>query len=144
MKLPDISTLYKNIVRDSDNRGSILSIVDYNVANVSIISCNAGSIRSNHYHKKDFHFMYVLEGEINYFYKNLTDKKVSYISVLKGDTIFTPCLEIHATHFPLDTKLIVSSGFPRDQKTYEKDTVRIPFINNDNIGEMITLHKTEL
>ena len=141
MKLPEISTLYKNVIRDSDNRGSILSIVDTSVSNVSIISCNAGSIRSNHYHKKDFHFMYILEGEINYFYKNLNDGNVNYINILKGDTIFTPCLEIHATHFPLDTKLIVSSGFPRDQKTYEEDTVRVPFINPDNLDEMIDLFK---
>ena len=141
MKLPEISTLYKNVIRDSDNRGSILSIVDTSVSNVSIISCNAGSIRSNHYHKKDFHFMYILKGEINYFYKNLNDGNVNYINILKGDTIFTPCLEIHATHFPLDTKLIVSSGFPRDQKTYEEDTVRVPFINPDNLDEMIDLFK---
>jgi len=141
MKLPEISTLYKNVIRDSDNRGSILSIVDTSVSNVSIISCNAGSIRSNHYHKKDFHFMYILKGEINYFYKNLNDGNVNYINILKGDTIFTPCLELHATHFPLDTKLIVSSGFPRDQKTYEEDTVRVPFINPDNLDEMIDLFK---
>ena len=141
MELPIVSKLYKNITRDSDNRGDILSIVDYKVSNVSIISCNADSIRSNHYHKKDFHFMYILEGEINYFYKNLNDGNVNYINILKGDTIFTPCLEIHATHFPLDTKLIVSSGFPRDQKTYEEDTVRVPFINPDNLDEMIDLFK---
>ena len=141
MKLPEISTLYKNVIRDSDNRGSILSIVDTSVSNVSIISCNAGSIRSNHYHKKDFHFMYILKGEINYFYKNLNDGNVNYINILKGDTIFTPCLELHATHFPLDTKLIVSSGFPRDQKTYEEDTVRVPFINPNNLDEMIDLFK---
>jgi oxalate decarboxylase/phosphoglucose isomerase-like protein (cupin superfamily) len=141
MKLPDISTLYKNIIRDSDNRGSILSIVDYNVANVSIISCNAGSIRSNHYHKKDYHFMYVLKGEINYFYKSLNDEIIHYIKVSEGDTIFTPCLEIHATHFPLNTKLIVSSGFPRDQNTYEADTVRVPFINSENVNEMLALHR---
>ena len=140
MNLPKISTLYQNVIRDSDARGTILSIVDSAVCNVSIISCHAGSIRSNHYHKKDFHFMYILEGEINYFYRNLNDDNINYIKVLKGDTIFTPCLEIHATHFPLDTKLIVSSGFPRDQKTYEADTVRVTFINSENIHEMIVKH----
>ena len=35
------------------------------------------------------------------------------------------------------TKLIVSSGFPRDQKTYENDTVRVDFLNNDNIDEFL-------
>ena len=54
MKLPIESKLFKNEIRDEDKRGEILSIVDYNISNVSIITCNEGTIRSNHYHKKDF------------------------------------------------------------------------------------------
>ena len=77
--------------------------------------------------------MYVLEGEIDYFYKSLNDNIVKYLKVLKGETIFTPNLEIHATYFPIYTRLVVSSGFPRDQKTYEEDTVRVSFINNENV-----------
>ena len=81
--------------------------------------------------------MYVLEGKIDYFYKTINDDRVNYIEVLKGNNIFTPNLEIHATYFPVPTKLIVSSGFPRDQKTYEKDTVRVDFLNKDNIKEFL-------
>ena len=76
--------------------------------------------------------MYVLEGKIDYFYKNLSDEYVNYIAVNPGENIFTPNREIHATYFPVETKLIVSSGFPRDQKTYEEDTVRVKFLNHDN------------
>ena len=121
------------IERSNDNRGSILSIVDHQVLNVSIIESQKNTIRSNHYHKKDFHFMYVLEGEIDYFYKSLENEKVKYLKVSQGNTIFTPNLEIHATYFPVNTKLVVSSGFARDKKTYEEDTVRIEFINDGNI-----------
>ncbi len=121
------------IERSNDNRGSILSIVDHQVLNVSIIESQKNTIRSNHYHKKDFHFMYVLEGEIDYFYKSLENEKVKYLKVSKGNTIFTPNLEIHATYFPVNTKLVVSSGFARDKKTYEEDTVRIEFINDGNL-----------
>ena len=135
--LPTISKLFSNSKRDSDTRGEILSIVDAKIQNVSIITSNANIIRSNHYHKKDFHFMYVLEGKIDYFYKKINDDRVNYIEVLKGNNIFTPNLEIHATYFPVPTKLIVSSGFPRDQKTYEKDTVRVDFLNKDNIEEFL-------
>jgi hypothetical protein len=135
--LPTISKLFSNSKRDSDSRGEILSIVDAKIQNVSIITSNANIIRSNHYHKKDFHFMYVLEGKIDYFYKTINDDTVNYIEVLKGNNIFTPNLEIHATYFPVPTKLIVSSGFPRDQKTYEKDTVRVDFLNKDNIKEFL-------
>ena len=121
------------IERSNDNRGSILSIVDHQVLNVSIIESQKNTIRSNHYHKKDFHFMYVLEGEIDYFYKSLENEKVKYLKVSQGNTIFTPNLEIHATYFPVNTKLVVSSGFARDKETYEEDTVRIEFINDGNL-----------
>jgi len=137
MITPTKSRLFKSITRDNDRRGSIISIVDDVVQNVSLITCNAGSIRSNHYHKKDFHYMYVLEGEIDYFYKELNNDVVHYFKVKKNDIIFTPKNEIHATFFPLNTKLIVSSMLPRDQETYEKDTVRVEFINNNNLQTML-------
>ena len=137
MITPTKSRLFKSITRDNDIRGSIISIVDDVVQNVSLITCNAGSIRSNHYHKKDFHYMYVLEGEIDYFYKELNNDVVRYFKVKKNDIIFTPKNEIHATFFPLNTKLIVSSMLPRDQETYEKDTVRVEFINNNNLQTML-------
>ena len=139
-KLPDSSKLFSNIERDSDERGGILSIVDTTIQNVSIIECNPKSIRSNHYHKNDYHFMYVLDGEIDYFFKTFNDHNIKYIKVKKGDTIFTPKLEVHATYFQKKTRLIVSSGLPRDQETYEKDTVRVPFVNFNNLDKFINLY----
>ena len=105
--------------------------------NVSIITCNPGAIRSNHYHLKDFHFMYVLEGEIDYFYKERDTGEIKYIKVREGDNIFTPDNEIHATYFPVKTRLIVSSKLPRDQESYERDTVRVTFVTKDNLQEML-------
>ena len=137
MTLPRHSTLFKNVQRDADERGDILSIVDQPVQNVSIITCKSGSIRSNHYHHTDFHFMYVLEGEIDYFYKDVDTGELKYLKVREGDNIFTPDTELHATYFPVDTRLIVSSKFPRDQETYEKDTVREALITQDNIDELL-------
>ena len=135
MELPKKSKLFKNIIRSKDKRGDIISIVDHEVSNVSIITCNSNSIRSNHYHLKDFHFMYVLEGKIDYFFKDIDNKKdnTSYIEVNVGETIFTPNLEIHCTYFPIKTTLIVSSCYPRDQVTYEKDTVRVDYIDHNNL-----------
>lgn len=137
MILPRKSTLFKNIQRNLDERGDILSIVDQPISNVSIITCNAGSIRSNHYHHSDFHFMYVLEGEIDYFFRDIEGDEINYIKVKTGDNIFTPDNEIHATYFPVKTRLIVSSKFPRDKDTYEKDTVRVSLIDKENIESML-------
>jgi quercetin dioxygenase-like cupin family protein len=140
MELPRTTTLFPNVQRDADVRGNILSIVDTPVMNVSIITCNAGAIRSNHYHRRDFHFMYVLEGQIDYFYKERDTEKVGYFKVVEGDNIFTPDNEIHATYFPVKTRLIVTSKLPRDQESYERDTVRVHFIDKGNLEAMLVRH----
>lgn len=137
MAVPTKSTLISNIERDADARGGIVSIVDETAQNVSIITCNPGAVRSNHYHLTDWHYMYVLEGAIDYFFKDVTGEDVSYLRVNAGDNIFTPPMEIHATYFPVKTVLIVTSKNPRDQETYEKDTVRVNFVTAENIEEML-------
>ncbi len=127
----------KTVLRDKDIRGSILSICDIPCKNVSIINCKKNTIRSNHIHKKDYHIMYVLDGEIDYFYKRLNSNKTNYLKIKKHELIFTPPNEIHATYFPKNTTLIVSSKNPRDKKTYENDTTRVHFITKKNVIKMI-------
>ena len=120
----------KNIIRSSDSRGSILSIVDEKVTNVSIITCLPKTIRSNHSHKKDWHYMYVLEGVMEYFF--VSKNKTFFMKINKGENVFTPPKELHATYFPVKTVLLVSSKNPRDKKTYEQDTVREKLIELKN------------
>lgn len=81
--------------------------------------------------------MYVLNGEIDYFFKKINGKKINYIKVKKNDLIYTPPMEIHSTYFQKNTTLIVSSKNPRDQATYEKDTVRVEMITNKNIKHLL-------
>ena len=128
------STKIKNITRSKDQRGSILSIVDEQVKNVSIINCLPKTIRSNHSHKKDWHYMYVLEGVMEYFF--VIKNKTYFMKIKKGENVFTPPRELHATYFPLKTVLLVSSKNPRDRKTYEKDTVREELIDLKNYKSM--------
>ena len=49
-------------------------------------------------------------------------------------------MEIHACYFPSETRLIVSSKNPRDQETYEADTVRVELINDENIDFMLATY----
>ena len=138
--ISDTTIIVPNTSRSKDPRGQILSIVDDKISNVSIITCVPGSIRSNHYHLKDFHYMYVLEGEIDYFFKKIESDQIEYFKVKKGESIFTPPKEIHATYFPIKTTLIVSSLNSRDQETYEKDTVRVEFVNENNITNLLKIY----
>ena len=77
--------------------------------------------------------MYVLNGEVDYFYKSLKSKKIKYLKIKQNESVFTPPKEIHATFFPKNTTLIVCSKNHRDKLTYERDTVRVEIINKKNI-----------
>ena len=116
-----------------DVRGSIQPLVDTNMKSSVLITSNEGSVRANHYHKTDWHFIYVLEGSFEYYFKNTnTQDKITKKIVNKNDLLFTGPLVDHAMFYTEETKILVLSKNPRDQKTYEEDTVRIDFMNNDN------------
>lgn len=134
MALPKKSKKIKKIHRSLDKRGSIVSLIDFKVNNISIITSNSKSIRSNHYHKKDWHFMYVLEGKMNYYFKR--NNKVFLIKLRKKDLIYTPPKEIHATYFPMKTVILVASKNKRSKKIYEQDTVRVNFLTYKNMQKI--------
>jgi len=121
----------KKLIRNKDRRGTIVSVVEEKTNNISIINCNSKTIRSNHLHKKDWHFMYILNGIMEYFFIN--ENKIFFMKLKKGDVVFTPPKEIHATYFPVKTVLLVASKNKRDQTTYEKDTIRKKFVDFKNL-----------
>ena len=116
-----------------DDRGYIKSIINQPSTNTSIIMCNPGSVRANHYHIRDWHYMYVLEGSMDYFFFDNLSKEVCFLSLEKDQIVYTPPKEVHATFFSEQTKLIVISYLARDETSYEADTRRVKFINLDNM-----------
>ena len=59
-----------------DKRGSIQPLVDLMMKSAVMINSKAGSLRANHYHKTDWHYCYVISGQIQYFYKNVNSNKM--------------------------------------------------------------------
>ena len=116
-----------------DDRGYIKSIINQPSTNTSIIMCNPGSVRANHYHIRDWHYMYVLEGSMDYFFFDNLSKEVCFLSLQKDQIVYTPPKEVHATFFSEQTKLIVISYLARDETSYEADTRRVKFINLENM-----------
>ena len=99
----------------------------------SLIVSKANTWRANHYHKNDWHFIYVLKGSFEYYFKKTnSDEKIKKKIVKKGELLFTGPVVDHAMFYIEETEIIVLSKNPRDQKTYEEDTVRIDFMNNEN------------
>jgi len=118
----------------SDDRGSIQSLVNFPMKNLSLISSKKGTVRSNHYHLTDWHYMYVLSGSFNYYYRPTnSNEDLKSVTVVAGEMIFTPPMEDHATVFIEDCDLLAMSRNPRDQETYEEDVRRVILIDPDSI-----------
>ena len=118
----------------SDDRGVIQSLVNFPMKNLSLITSKKGAVRSNHYHLTDWHYMYVLSGSFDYYYRPTNShEKLQCVRVKTGDMIFTPPMEDHATVFIEDCDLLAISRNPRDQLTYEEDVRRVILIDPDNI-----------
>lgn len=117
-----------------DERGAIQSLVNFPMKNLSLISSKAGTVRSNHYHVTDWHYMYVLSGTFDYYYRPTgSTEKPETIRLSVGEMVFTPPMEDHATVFLEDTQLIVTSRNPRDQESYESDVVRVVLVDPKNL-----------
>ena len=117
-----------------DDRGSIQSLVNFPMKNISLISSKKGSVRSNHYHLTDWHYMYVLSGSFDYYYRPTnSNEELKCTRVKAGEMIFTPPMEDHATIFLEDCKLLAMSRNPRDQKAYESDVRRVTLIGPENL-----------
>lgn len=126
------STLVELEPAHADARGSIQPLVNFPMKNLSLITSAKGTVRSNHYHKTDWHFMYVLSGSFDYYFRPANSgQKPNVIRFGPGQMVFTPPMEDHATVFLADTTLIVSSRNPRDQQYYESDVVRVELVRAD-------------
>lgn len=135
---PDDPTvpLPPNFANEAGNIENLLFLEGYyvQIASVALISSVAGAIRSNHFHRTDWHFMYVVEGRMDYFWrphKKKTSKEPNPLNVkvfLGGEMMFTPPMVEHATYFKEPTKIITFSRNIRKHKGHEADLVRVKLI----------------
>lgn len=112
-----------------DARGEIIPLVDAEMKSCVLITSKKGTVRANHYHKTDWHYCYVLEGEIEYHWRPVDTKEPAKKKIIKkGELFYTgPMLE-HAMVFLTDTVFLTLGGNPRDQYHYEQDLVRVPLV----------------
>lgn len=109
-----------------DPRGSIQPLVDTTMESCVLISSEKGSVRANHYHRTDWHFCYVIDGEIEYYCRPHGSKAPPEKHVLgPGEMFFTGPMEEHAMVFTKDTVFLTLGRNSRRQEVYEADVVRI-------------------
>lgn len=125
-----------------DERGYLLKILDKGFSSCIEIFSKKGSIRANHYHRKDEHFCYVLKGEILFFYRNRKKgSKLNYKIMKKGDLFFTTFEQDHMAYFLKSTHFLSYSSRKRSQFDYEKDLVRLNMHKETKIKEIISKYK---
>lgn len=115
--------------KHTDERGEIINILPENmdVKSALFISGNPGSVRGEHYHKTDVHYCYVLHGSILYEAKNRQTGEVTSVLLGPGDIIANEGDELHRFVFKTKGSFIALAKNPRDQESYEQDTVRESF-----------------
>ena len=116
-----------------DDRGFIQAISDLEMKSASIIFTKKNQWRANHYHKNDWHFIYVTKGSFEYYFRKTDSNEDIKKKILNaGQVLFTGNMIDHAMFYTEETEILVVSKNPRDQQTYEEDTVRIDFMNDKN------------
>ena len=115
-----------------DSRGGITKVLDdgkTNIKSILLITSQKGSVRSNHYHKKDAHYIYMISGMMEYLEKPVKgNTKTKKVVVNAGDMVYTPPMMIHTSRFVKDSVIMTFYIKSRNQKAYEKDTVRVPIL----------------
>ena len=112
-----------------DERGAIYPIVDEKMESCVIITSKKGTVRANHYHKTDWHYCHVLNGEIEYHWRETgSDRPPHKIVIREGQCFFTPPMVDNAMVFSQDTTFLTLGRNPRDQKSYEADVERIDLV----------------
>ena len=113
-----------------DERGAIQPLVDIEMKSSVLITSIPGSVRANHYHKTDWHYCYILSGEIKYYYRLHGDQERPKELIIKdGQMFFTPPMVEHAMVFTKRTQFLTWGKNSRLQEVYESDVCRISPIN---------------
>lgn len=109
----------------NDDRGSIKNLADGRLGDVAIISSQQSSIRANHVHENDWHFSYLVSGQMRYFWKD-SNKEVQSLIVKAGEMVYTPPKIPHKMQFLEESVFIAISELSRSQNNYEADTKKMP------------------
>lgn len=116
-----------------DLRGAITRLINeprIKIQAVLLITHKRNTVRGNHFHKKDSHWVYCLSGKFRYYEKDMTKKnsKTSSVILKPGDLVYSKPYIAHAMEAIIDTVFLAITTEKRQQKNYENDLVRVDII----------------
>lgn len=118
--------IYKTKINFKDKRGEIRDLfVGLTFDAGTLITCNKGSVRANHYHKKTVQLDYVLKGSFTFYWRKGLKGRVSKKVLKAGDVIVFAPGECHALKAREYAELLSFTHGPRKGKDYDSDTFRL-------------------
>jgi quercetin dioxygenase-like cupin family protein len=116
---------------ENDN-GVIRNLLFKSVRSVALITSKKGSIRSNHYHKTDWHYLYVLSGYVMYLWRRVgSERPPARLIAHEGSMLFTPPGVEHAVLSLSDSRLISLARNARTHEAHEADVVRVNVLDRE-------------
>ena len=123
-----------------NENGNIVNMAFGKFGGLALINSKEGSIRSNHYHKTDWHFITVMSGVVHYYWRPAGSSEEPQMEIFRmGETFFTPPMVEHGIYSPRETDIMALSRISRRHADHEADVVRIKLISLD--GERIVTHR---
>jgi quercetin dioxygenase-like cupin family protein len=110
-----------------DDRGIIQNIINKSFNHVALITSKEGSVRSNHYHLTNSHYMYVLSGKMEYWERDLSGNYITLDVVEAGEMVLTGPNVVHKTVFLEDTVMMTFAANYRGPEFDKDDTVKMEF-----------------
>jgi len=118
----------------TDARGTITDLLnDVPISSVNVVTSLKGAIRGNKYHRRADKYIYLINGTMEWLYREGENEEVSRTTFVTGDFFLVPSGEHHAMRFLEDTVIIQFTTESRAGTGYEDDTVRLehPLIISD-------------
>jgi len=109
--------------------GEIQNLLLERFTSAALIHSVPGAIRANHYHKTDWHYSYVVNGAVWYYWRPAGNREEPRHQVFgPGTMFFTPPLVEHAMFFPEQTAFLTFAKNVRDHEHHEADLVRVALV----------------
>jgi len=139
------TNIFREVIEKySDVRGDLVKLLEGDIKSSLLITSKKGSVRANHYHKKDHHFCYVISGEIKYLTRPIGASEGFDLYTISPEKMFyTPELLEHLMIFSKDTVFLAFSKKSfRSQKEYEQDLVRVDFLSDPKVRDLLEKYKS--
>src|SRR3989338_5037201 len=126
----------------TDWRGAITNVFEGRIEHIALITSKKGSVRANHYHKKDHQYIYLVSGAFESHSCHVEQPEKKQVLYMKaGDIVETPPLVAHAQKFTEDSVFLALTTLQRESGKYEEYTISFPVIKGGYINPALKSYK---